>query len=269
MKIGFLQVKPKFGAVRANVRTACSILKNVSDATIVLPELFNTGYLFRSQDELDTLAESASTGFTVTEMKKVAAQRALNIVFGIAEKQGRKYFNTAVLVTPRGKVYTYRKTHLFDREKLFFTPGDRTYAVHSVGGIRIGMMVCFDWAFPEVTRILALMGAQVICHPANLVMPYCQDAMRTRAIENRVFAVTANRIGGEKRGNVSVSFTGNSQIVDPAGHVLAAAGDRSESLKIVDVQLEEADNKAINTNNDLFKDRKVSLYKPLLRKFAG
>jgi predicted amidohydrolase len=68
---------------------------------------------------------------------------------------------------------------------------------------------------------------------------------------------------------MSVSFTGNSQIVDPSGNVIASAGDRSESLKIVDVQLEEADNKAINTNNDLFKDRKVSLYKPLLRKFAG
>lgn len=268
MKIGFLQLKPKFGAVRENVRAACSLLKGVSDATIVLPELFNTGYVFRSQDELDTLAESALGGYTVAEMKKVATQKNLNLVFGIAEKQGRKYYNTAVLVTPKDGVYTYRKTHLFDREKLFFTPGEKGYAVHNIGGRRIGMMVCFDWAFPEVTRILALLGAQVICHPANLVMPYCQDAMRTRAIENRVFTVTANRIGGEKRGNVSVSFTGNSQIVDPAGNVLASAGNRSESLKIVDVQIEEADNKAINTNNDLFKDRKISLYKPLVRKFA-
>lgn len=268
MKIGFLQLKPKFGAVRENVRAASSLLKGVSDATIVLPELFNTGYVFRSQDELDTLAESALGGYTVAEMKKVAAQKNLNLVFGIAEKQGRKYYNTAVLVTPKGRVCTYQKTHLFDREKLFFTPGEKGYAVHNVGGVRIGMMVCFDWAFPEVTRILALMGAQVICHPANLVMPYCQDAMRTRAIENRVFTVTANRIGGEKRGNVSVSFTGRSQIVDPAGNVLASAGDRSESLKIVDVQIEEADNKAISTNNDLFKDRKISLYKPLVRKVA-
>lgn len=269
MKIGFLQLKPKFGAVRENVRAAGSLLKNVSDATIVLPELFNTGYLFRSQDELDTLAESAVTGFTVTEMKKVAKQRNLNIVFGIAEKHGRKYYNTAILVTPKGKTFSYRKTHLFDREKLFFTPGDKNYAVHNVGGVRIGMMVCFDWAFPEVTRILALKGAQVICHPSNLIMPYCQDAMKTRSIENRVFTVTANRIGAEKRGIVSVTFTGNSQIVDPAGNVLANAGDRSESLKTVDVQLEEADNKAINTNNDLFKDRKVALYKPLVVKSAG
>jgi predicted amidohydrolase len=116
-----------------------------------------------------------------------------------------------------------------------------------------------------VARILALEGAQIICHPANLVLPYCQDAMRTRSIENRVYTVTANRIGGEKRGNVSISFTGNSQIVDPNGNVLAHAGDRSESVKIVEIRAEEADNKAITTNNDLFKDRKVSLYKPLVK----
>ncbi len=266
MKIGFLQLRPKFGQVRENVREAQSLLKNVSDATIVLPELFNTGYLFRSQEELDELAESANTGFTTTEMKKTARQRRLNLVFGIAEKQGRKYYNTAVLVTSTGKTFTYQKTHLFDREKLFFSPGEKKYVIHNVDGARVGMMVCFDWVFPEVSRILALEGAQVIFHPANLVLPYCQDAMRTRSIENRVFIVTANRIGTEKRGTVSISFTGNSQIVDPKGNVLASAGDRSESLRIVEIEAKEADDKAITTSNDLFKDRRVALYKPLVRK---
>lgn len=269
MKIGFLQLRPSFGEVRDNVRAAQSLLKNVSDATIVLPELFNTGYLFRSQDELDLLAESAATGYTVTEMKKIAKQRNLNIVFGMAEKQGRKYFNSAVLVTAQGRTCVYRKTHLFDREKLFFSPGDKGYAVHRVEGARIGMMICFDWAFPEVARVLALQGAQIICHPANFVLPYGQDAMKTRAIENRVYTVTANRIGTEKRGNLSISFAGSSQVVDPKGNVLAAAGDRSESLKIVEIEAEAADDKAISANNDLFKDRKVAFYKPLVRKSAS
>lgn len=269
MKIGFLQLRPKFGEVRDNVRAAQSLLKNVSDATIVLPELFNTGYLFRSQDELDLLAESATTGYTVTEMRKVAKQRNLNIVFGMAEKQGRKCYNSAVLVTAQGRTCVYRKIHLFDRERLFFSPGDKGYAVHRVEGARIGMMVCFDWAFPEAARVLALQGAQVICHPANFVLPYGQDAMKTRAIENRVYTVTANRIGAEKRGNLSISFTGNSQVVDPSGVVLAQAGDRSESLKIVEIQVEEADNKSITANNDLFKDRKVAFYKQLVRRSSS
>jgi predicted amidohydrolase len=128
------------------------------------------------------------------------------------------------------------------------------------------MMVCFDLFYPEVTRILAIKGADVICHPANLVLPYCQDAMRTRSIENKVFSVTANRIGTEKRGNVSLTFTGKSQIVDPKGEVLASSGERSESLKIVEIDVAEAQDKLVTPNNDLFKDRKISLYKALVRK---
>ena len=149
MKVGFLQLRPKFGNVKANVRAAKSLLKNVSDAIIVLPELFNTGYLFRSKDELRDLAESATNGYTVGEMKKIAKQKNLNLVFGMVEKKGRKLYNSSVLVTSKGKIFTYQKTHLFDREKLFFSPGDKSYAVHDVDGAKIGMMVCFDWFSPR------------------------------------------------------------------------------------------------------------------------
>jgi len=137
LKVGFLQLRPKFGSVRENVRAAHSLLKDVSDATIVLPELFNTGYLFRSQDELDLLAESATTGYTVTEMKKIAKQRCLNLIFGMAERIGRKTYNTAVLVTPKGKTYTYQKTHLFDREKEWAAPGDTGFPVWDLGAIKV------------------------------------------------------------------------------------------------------------------------------------
>lgn len=269
MNIGFLQLRPKFGAVKENVRAAKSLLKHVTDATIVLPELFNTGYLFRSKDELRSYAETVATGYTVGEMKKLAKEKGLNLIFGMAEKKGRKLYNSSVLVTAQGKVFSYQKVHLFDREKLFFSPGEKGFAVHRLEGATIGMMVCFDWFFPEVMRILALEGAQIILHPSNLVMPYCQDAMRTRSIENKVFSVTANRIGTEKRGNVSLTFTGKSQIVDPQGEILSSSGERSESLKIVEVDVELARDKSINPNNDLFKDRRVALYKPLLRKQAS
>jgi predicted amidohydrolase len=231
-----------------------------------LPELFNTGYLFRNAEEVRDLAESATTGFTVTELKKIATAQHLNLVFGMAESRNRKVFNSSVLVTAQGKIHTYQKVHLFDREKLFFQPGTRSFAPVAVTDGKLGMMVCFDWFYPEVTRILALGGAQVICHPSNLVLPWCQDAMRTRCIENRVFAVTANRIGTEKRGAHQLTFTGKSQIVNPRGEVLVSAGERSESLKIVEINPAEADDKHVTPNNDLFKDRKPALYKPLLRK---
>jgi len=266
LKIGFLQLRPKFGAVKENVRAAKSLLKNIEDAIVVLPELFNTGYVFRSKDELARLAESVTNGHTVNEMKELAKKKRLTIIFGMAEKKAKKYYNSSVLVTPKGKTFSYQKTHLFDREKLFFSSGDKNFAVHDVDGVKIGMMVCFDWFFPEVARVLALRGAQVICHPSNLVLPYGQEAMRTRSLENRVFSVTANRIGTEKRGTFSLTFTGNSQIVDPKGAVLASAGERSESLKIVEIAVEEADDKMVTPNNDVFKDRQVALYKPLVLK---
>lgn len=266
MKIGFLQLKPQFGRVKDNVRSAKSLLAGLTDATVVLPELFNTGYLFRNMDEVKELAESVASGYTVSEMKKIAKKQRLNLVFGIAEVKNRKYFNTAVLVTAKGKIETYQKVHLFDREKLFFQPGTKLFKPYPLEEAKIGIMICFDWIYPEVTRILALQGAHIICHPSDLILPWCQDAMRTRAIENRVFAITANRIGTEKRGTASVTFTGNSQIVSPKGEVLVSAGERSETLKVAEIDVEEAADKMATPNNHLFEDRKVALYKPILRK---
>lgn len=242
------------------------MLSGVTNATIVLPELFNTGYLFRNMGEVKDLAESVATGYTVAEMKKVAKKQELNLVFGMAEVKNRRYYNSSVLITANGKVVVYQKLHLFDREKLFFQPGAKTPAVSSIEGGKIGMMICFDWFYPEVARVLAIDGAQIICHPSNLVLPWCQDAMRTRSIENRVFSITCNRIGAEKRGNIALTFTGRSQIVDPSGEVIVTASERSESLKVAEVDLEEATNKCVTPNNDLFKDRKVAYYKPIVRK---
>lgn len=266
MKIGFLQLRPQFGRIKDNVKSAKSMLSGLEDATVVLPELFNTGYLFRNMEEVKELSESVTRGYTVAEMKKVARKQRLNLVFGIAEKKDRKYYNSSVFINQAGKVQTYQKVHLFDREKLFFQPGTRTFKAYPIEGAKIGMMVCFDWIYPEVTRILALQGAQVICHPSNLVLPYCQEAMRTRSIENRVFTVTANRIGAEKRGTVALTFTGKSQIVDPNGEIVCSAGERSETLKIAEIDVEEANNKMATPNNDLFEDRKPVLYKSILRK---
>src|SRR5512139_782394 len=121
------------------------MLVGLNDATVVLPELFNTGYLFRNIEEVRDLAESATTGYTVTELKKVAVAQRLNLVFGIAEAKNKKYFNSSVLITSKGKIEVYQKVHLFDREKLFFQPGTRSFSAYPVEGGKIGMMICFDW----------------------------------------------------------------------------------------------------------------------------
>jgi hypothetical protein len=105
-------------------------------------------------------------------------------------------------------------------------------------------MICFDWRFPEVSRILALGGSEVIAHPSNLVMPYCQEVMRARCIENRVFAVTANRVGTDARPDgARETFTGQSQ-VDPEGRVQARAV--ADGREVVEVDLAEARRKQVN-----------------------
>ncbi len=265
MKIGFLQMRSRFGEVKSNVKKAISLLNKVSDATIVLPELFNTGYLFKNQAELAALAESVQGGYTVGEMKKIAKKQHLNLIFGMAQKSGRNIFNSAVYVSQKGKVDVYQKVHLFDREKLFFTPGRSTRVVTD-GKAKLGMMICFDWMFPEMARVLTLQGANILVHPANLILPWGQNAMKVRSIENGVFSVTANRVGIEKRGTMSLSFTGESQIVSPRGEVLVSAGDRSEVLKVIDINIEEADNKNINSANNLLSDRVPSIYAPIAKR---
>jgi predicted amidohydrolase len=265
MKLGFLQMRCKFGEIKANVKKASNLLGKVSDATIVLPELFNTGYLFKNKGELKSLAENAKTGYTVTEMKKVAKKRRLNLIFGMAQKSGSKAFNSAVYISDKGAIDVYQKVHLFDREKLFFQPGTALKTVKA-GDATLGMMICFDWIVPEVSRVLTLKGADILVHPANLVLPWGQTGMKLRSIENGVFSVTANRIGVEKRGTMDLAFTGGSQIVNPRGEILVSAGDRSESLKVIEIDLEEARNKNINSANHLINDRFPSLYTSLGRK---
>ncbi len=265
MRIGFLQLRPKFGETKYNVKKVAALLGKVSDATIVLPELFNTGYIFKNEAELLSLAEPVPRGFTTGELKKVAKKRRLNLIFGMAQKLQRKCYNSAVFISDKGKIDVYQKVHLFDREKLIFKRG-KTFKVVRTGEAKLGLMICFDWFFPEVSRILMIKGAQILCHPSNLVLPYAQDAMKTRCLENGVFGITANRIGTERRGTIALTFTGGSQIVDPKGDVLVSAGDRSESLKVTDIDIGEADSKDITANNNILEDRYPAIYSPVIRK---
>jgi predicted amidohydrolase len=259
MRLGFLQIRPKFGDVEGNLARIEAHLTSVRRATVVLPELCTTGYLFASRRELEALAESVQ-GPTVQRLAQLARKNRLVLNFGMAEKSGSKLYNSAVTVTPTGRVFRYRKAHLFDREKLYFDPATPRFETFHAG-TRLGVMICFDWVFPEACRTLALAGARVILHPSNLVLPYCQQAMVTRALENRVFTVTCNRTGMENRAGVRLHFTGQSRIVDPRGHVLAQAGKSEEALQIVTIDPAEAADKRMTPRNHLFRDRRPRGYR--------
>jgi predicted amidohydrolase len=122
------------------------------------------------------------------------------------------------------------------------------------------MMICFDWFFPEAARSLALLGADVIAHPSNLVLPYCPDAMPTRCLENRLFAITANRVGSESRGKERLTYIGLSEVVDPKGKILYRASDKNEEGHVVEIDPTLARDKSLNRYNHLLKDRRDRFY---------
>jgi predicted amidohydrolase len=260
MKIAVLQFNPVFGQIEANLtRVEDYILKEIFDL-IVLPELFITGYLFTSQKEVKSLAEKIPEGFTTRELSRIARKKDAFIVAGLAEREGENFYNSAILVGPEGFIGQYRKVHLFNEEKFWFTPGNLEFPVFDIGIARLGIMICFDWIFPEVTRILALKGAELICHPANLILPFCQKAMVTRSIENRIICITANRIGKEHRGTQKErKFTGGSQIVNAEGQILLELS-QEETIAVVNIDPATSQNKHLTNHNDLFTDRRPELY---------
>ncbi len=262
MKAGFLQMDVIFGKKETNIEKAASYLQKATADLIVLPELFATGYQFISAQEVQQLAEFIPEGQTTKELSEISQKRDLFIVAGVCEKDhnGRLY-NSAILTGPDGFIGSYRKTHLFFEEKLFFSPGDTGFKVWETDIGRIGIMICFDWFFPEAMRTLSLAGAQIVAHPANLVLPYCPNSMPLRCLENRIFAITANRIGIEERGGKKpLRFIGQSEVVAPDSSILIRASADKEELLTVEIDPSLAENKTINEYNDLFKDRRPDMY---------
>jgi len=259
-RIGYYQFRPVFGQKKKNLLKVINALHEVTADLIVLPELPFTGYYFRDRGEAMYHAEDPLDSALVESLTALCKERDFYIVTGFAERKSDKCFNSALLIGPDGLQHTYRKLHLFNEEKNWFDPGDIKLEVQTVRNTKIGMMICFDWIFPEVMRTLALQGAQVICHPSNLVMNYCQDAMRTRCIENMVFAVTANRFGSDKRLHGELKFTGQSQITAPKGGVIHKAHHQRETVFITEIDPELGLDKRITGLNDLLTDRRPEFY---------
>jgi predicted amidohydrolase len=266
MRIGYFQFKPLFGKVSRNLLKVTNALRDAKADLIVLPELPFTGYYFRDRGEVMSLAEDTGDSPIVAALTALCRERRFHIVTGFTEKRGDRCWNSALLIGRDGLIATYRKLHLFDEEKRWFDPGDIPLKTVNVDGARIGMLVCFDWVFPETWRVLALQGAEIVCHPSNLVLRYCQDAMRTRCIENGIFAVTANRYGADTRPHGEVRFTGKSQITAPMGKVLHSGPAQKEELFVVDVDPKDARGKKLTTNNDLMADRRPEFYAELARR---
>ncbi len=265
MQVGYVQTKPEFGNKKDNIDSALALIENVDTDLLVLPELFSTGYFFPSKKDLVRLSETIPDGKTVRIFKSLARKKKCAFVIGIAEKKAGKYYNSSAYLTPGGDVYLYRKVHLFYREQFIFARGNLKFRVYPFHEYKLGMMICFDYIFPEACRVLALKGANIVCHPSNLVLQYCQMTMPIRSIENRIFTVTTNRVGADTVGNETLRFTGMSQVTDPEGNVLARASKTRPAIKVVDVDLRRSLDKMPTKYNHLFEDRRPEFYKDLLK----
>ncbi len=264
MKAAFYQFSPVFGEKEINFEKTISAIKGTELDFVVLPELFATGYQFVSSEEVAALAEPVPAGPTTDMLSELSREKGIYIAAGLPEKVGDKYYNSAVLTGPEGFIGVYRKTHLFFEETKYFTPGDTGFKVWNTDIGRIGIMVCFDWFFPEALRSLALSGAEVVAHPSNLVLPFCPDAMPVRCLENMVFAVTANRIGTESRKqDQSLTFIGKSEIVSPKGEILIRAPEDREVLMVKEIDPVLARDKSLNPYNSILNDRRPDKYKML------
>ncbi len=265
MIVGFYQFKPQFGAVTENLdKIEEALMANHFDL-VVLPELCTSGYQFISRQEVQELAETVPDGPATQRLLRIARRKNAYIAAGIAEKAGDRYYNSALLAGPNGLITKYRKLHLFYEETVWFSKGDELPEIVDINGAMVGMIICFDWIFPELIRSLALSGADLVLHPSNLVKPYCQSAMRTRSIENNIFTITANRTGREERGGKNpLTFTGKSQVTGVRGSVLAEASEEDEVFHVVDIDPEEARNKSFTEYNSLFENRRPELYGDLL-----
>ncbi len=254
-RIGIVQNNPRFLKVRENIAKTLGLMEKGRADLWVLPEFFATGYNFKTKKEVLSVAESVSGGMTCGLLSSWAKKNKCAVVAGLPEKSGAKLYNSAVFVTG-SSASIYRKTHLFGDEKKFFSPGNTGFWVKSFKNVKIGVMICFDWFFPESARTLALQGAQIIAHPANLVLHWAPEGMKIRSLENRVFAATSNRVGIER----GLRYIGSSQVTSPKGEVLFRLSSMKVEMSVAAIDEKLAIQKNINKKNNLFKDRRPQFY---------
>ncbi len=265
-----VQSAPRLEDLEGNLARCLAHLERAAAAgseLVVFPECALSGYMLVDEQAARRCAEPVP-GPCTDALWESCARTGLHCVVGLLEIDGAKLHNTAVLIGPDGLIGRYRKSHIACIGVDCFTvPGNEPYAVLDTAIGRIGLQICYDWRFPEITRVLALQGAEIIAHPTNSPTPARELAefiTRARAAENAVFFITANRCGSER----GTSFFGWSQIVDPQGRRIAEAG-AEETVLTADLDLELARAKTKEPQRGgyhvhLFGDRRPELYAPLL-----
>ncbi len=274
VKVACLQMEPIVGEKDRNVGKSLALIEEAAGNganLLILPELCNSGYVFRSREEAYALAEGVPEGPTTQAWIEVARKRNLYIVAGISERGDEALYNSAVVVGPKGYIGTFRKVHLWNEENLYFERGNLGFPVFNTPIGRIGTFICYDGWFPESYRLCTLQGADIICIPTNWVPIPGQDPKREAmanilvmgsAHSNSVFVAAANRVGTE-RGQL---FVGQSLIASYTGWPVAGpASATAEEIIYAEVNLSDARRKRNWTEyNQILRDRRTDVYEETL-----
>jgi predicted amidohydrolase len=271
-KIAAVQMDSILGAIPKNLERICAKLETaakLSAQVVIFPECALTGYAFDSADEVRQFAEPIP-GPATHSLTSWCRLCGVWCVVGMLERDGDRLFNAAALIGPDGLLGTYRKVHLpYLGADRFTTPGDRPFAVHDIGGLRIGMSICYDGSFPETTRILALLGADLVVLPTNWPVgaeSTVRHLVQCRALENHVYYAAVNRVGSERQ----TTYIGQSRIVDVNGELLASAGPNEEAILLAELDVTRPRNKQIVRIPGKFllhrlHDRRPEMYGPLVQ----
>lgn len=267
MKIAGVQMDVVFGDREANLARITTSLRETAAAgahLTVFPECSLPGYCFDSLAEARPHAEPIP-GPSTSRLADTCRELSVCAVVGLLEADGGRLFNAAALVGSTGVVAKYRKVHLpylgVDR---FTTPGDQPFAAHAAGELRVGMSICYDAAFPEAARVLALEGADLIVLPTNWppgAECTADFVINARAMENNVYYMAVNRVGNER----GFRFIGQSKICDPRGKVLVEAPHENETILYAEIDPAFARQKHIvrvpgKHEIDRFADRRPEMY---------
>jgi predicted amidohydrolase len=256
------QLAPRVGDLAYNRDLSIQAIAKARADVIVLPELITSGYVLRDKEEADSVAVDRDDAL-FDEWAAAAARTGALVVAGFCERgAGGHLYNSAAVVDGSGLLAVYRKAHLWDREKLVFTPGDRPPPVLDVHGIRLGVLVCYDLEFPEMTRSLALKGAELVTVPTNWPRSAHPDDERPHELVMAMAAARANRMviaccdrTGVERGQ---AWNEGTSIIGADGWVLASAPNNGIAEATVD--LAATRDKTVTDHNDLLGDRRPELY---------
>ncbi|MEV6943611.1 carbon-nitrogen hydrolase family protein [Streptomyces sp. NPDC051172] len=262
MRTALLQSSGRPGSVAENLKVLDAAARRAAAAGALLlaaPEMFLTGYAIG--DDIGRLAEPAD-GESADAIADIAGRHGLAIAYGYPERDGATVFNSAQLISAEGiRLANYRKTHLFGCfERDHFTPGEQPVVQAELGGLTVGLMICYDVEFPENVRAHALAGTDLLVVPTAQMHPFqfvAESMIPVRAWENQLYVAYVNRVGQEGE----FDFVGLSALAGPDGVARARAG-RGEELVFADA--DPAFLAASREANPYLEDRRPGLYGSLV-----